>query len=105
MSSGYNQRVTHPGAAVHFDVSVDLVDAILPPGMPPVRAAELVRAAAQAVPGAGWVTAEHCRSAPAGLRWNTTYAPGRSLPMEGGEWERVAAAVMGALEAGPSVRA
>lgn len=40
MSSGYNQRATHPGAAVNFDVSVDLVDAILPPnlfGQPPRR--------------------------------------------------------------------
>ena len=90
---------------MRFDVSVDLTEAVMPLGMPPGRAAELVLAAVRAIPGAQFVSVEDCRGAPPGLRWITTYQPGRPLPTEGGEWEvvreRVAAAVVGAL--GPGV--
>ena len=57
---------------LRYDVSIDLTEAILSPGMPPSRAAELVRAAVRALPGAGWVSVEDCRGAPPGLRWVTT---------------------------------
>ena len=84
---------------LYFDVSVDLTT--LPPDMPPARAIELVLSAVRAIPGAGWGSVEDCRGAPPGLRWVTTYAPGRSTPMDGGDWEgireTVAAAVIVAL--------
>ena len=70
---------------MRFDVSVDLTEATLPHGMPPGRANELVLAAVRAIPGAQLVSVEDCRGAPPGLRWVTTYQPGRSLPMESGE--------------------
>lgn len=86
---------------MRFDVSVDLTQGTIPSGMPPDAAIAKVQAVIRAIPGAGFLSVEDCRGAPDGLRWITTYQPGHSAPMEGGEWEgvreRVEAAVMAAL--------
>ena len=51
-----------------FDVSIDLTEAILPPGASiPDRAANLVAAVVSALPGAEWVSVDVCAVAPSGF--------------------------------------
>ncbi len=84
---------------MRFDVSVDLTHGTMPPGMPLDLAVAKVQDAIRAIPGAEFVSVEDCRGAPTTLRWVTTYKPGRSLPMEGGEWEGIREAVTAAVVA------
>ena len=75
---------------MQFDASIDITEAILPPGCTiPPDAVELVGAAIQALPGASWVSVEVCLGVPAGLPWIAVYRPGRSERLEGGPWDTV----------------
>ena len=70
---------------MQFDVSIDITEAILPPGSTiPPDAAERVGAAVRALPGAGWVSVEVCPGVPTGLPWIAVYRLGRSERLEGG---------------------
>lgn len=86
-----------------FDVSVDLLDRMLPPpdATSDAEAVYRVRAAVQAIPGAKYVSLEVCRGVPGNPIWLRIYRPGNGEVMTGAEWdgmaERVEAAVSGAL--------
>jgi hypothetical protein len=70
---------------MHFDVSLDLLDRHLPPGMSDAEAADRVRAAVQAIPGVQYISLEVCRGVPGDPIWLRLYRPGDGKVMTGGE--------------------
>lgn len=79
-----------------FDVSIDLVAALIPDGCPPREGVRLAREAVEALPGAGWVSVEWCGDFPP-VRWLRLYRPGRAEVMEGGPWDQLRAQVEAAI--------
>jgi hypothetical protein len=85
---------------MEFDASLDLRADLVPDNLTPREAVELVRAAVEALPGAGWISVAWCGHCPP-VPWVRVYKPGRGEAMEGGEWDlieaRIKAAAMAAV--------
>ena len=77
-----------------FDASIDLVDSMMPAGMPPLEAISRVRKAVQAMLGAGWISVDYAGLSPSALPWVLLYEPGCSVPREDGAWQGQAGVVM-----------
>ena len=90
-----------------FDAVLALGPELLPPGVAPGAAVQAVRAAVQAMPGAGWVAVEaHGLRLPPGLGWVELHTPGGGTAPEGRAWsdlragvERVATAALAGVRA------
>ena len=70
------------GGTLSFDVTIDLTDDIVPPGVRPHQAVHRVRAAVEAMPGAGWVSVDYFGLIPPGLPWIVLYEAGCVLTLE-----------------------
>lgn len=80
------------------DASIDLSDAVLHGlhrrcSLPTER----VRAAIERLEGAGAISDEDCRGAPAPLRWVTMFRHGEARPLEGEPWDGIARRIEGAV--------
>ena len=79
-----------------FDALVALAPDMLPPGASRAEAVRAVRAAVQAMPGAGWVGVEyHGVPSGLGLRWVEVFPPDSGLALKGERWDALRAAVEG----------
>jgi hypothetical protein len=77
--------------ATAFDCSIDLTKHHpVPADLAPSQAAELVRAAIEALPGARWVSVEWCGDTPPDLPWLRVYALGDGREQSGGVWSELA---------------
>ena len=77
-----------------FDASIDLVDSLVPVGMPPLEAMSRVRKAVMAIPGAGWISVDYAGLSPSALPRVMLYEPGRAMPRADGPWEGQSGVVM-----------
>lgn len=77
-----------------FDALIALAPDMLPPGVSRADAVRAVRAAVQAMPGAGWIGVEyHGVPSGLGLRWVEVFPPDSGLPLKGERWDALRAAV------------
>lgn len=83
-----------------FDALIALAPDMLPPGSSRADAVRAVRAAVQAMPGAGWVGVEyHGVPSGLGLRWVEVLPPDSGLPLKGERWDALRATVERAARA------
>ena len=89
-----HQERAPPRDAPRFDALIALGPQHLPSGIDRNAAAEAVREAVQAMPGAEWISVErHGMALPAGMGWIELHAPGSSVPRVGATWDSLGAEV------------
>ncbi len=72
-----------------FDVSIGLLDEMVPAGLEPPEAVRRARAAVSALPGAGRVSADYSGLVPPGLPWLRVYEPCYCVQQDGWHVGRV----------------
>ena len=75
-------KLTPRWSSMPWDASIDLTDQVMLPGVSDATTAAKVRAAVEALHGAGWISVEQCPETPPGLQWVVAYRDGPAAEIE-----------------------